>query len=274
VNIDTPSIGIHRDLPAEVYHSINAACNSRLGWMQQSPAHCRWKIDHPEQTKAMELGTAAHSLILQPGVFETSYFLMPDVDGRTKEGRAAKDRAKAENAGKIGLEVEDWDAAHFMRGAVMKHRLLREMIESATIELSAMWDDVQTQCPCRLRADGVVERASILLDLKTTEDASPSGFTRSIAQFRYHRQASFYLHGLAQCGVFCDSAFIVAIEKKAPWGVVIHEIGGDELEAGEREWRRLLDRYAECWRTGEWPAYPETINRVTLPAWALRGADQ
>jgi hypothetical protein len=34
--------------------------------------------------------------------------------------------------------------------------------------------------------------------------------------------------------------------------------------------RRLLNLYAECKRTGNWPGYQSGIQIVNLPAWAQR----
>jgi hypothetical protein len=31
----------------------------------------------------------------------------------------------------------------------------------------------------------------------------------------------------------------------------------------------LLDLYAECKASGNWPGYPSTIQPLSLPAWAL-----
>jgi hypothetical protein len=42
----------------------------------------------------------------------------------------------------------------------------------------------------------------------------------------------------------------------------------DVLEAARRENRRLLNRYAECKRTGIWPGYPAGIQQINLPRWA------
>ena len=42
----------------------------------------------------------------------------------------------------------------------------------------------------------------------------------------------------------------------------------ERLAAARIEYRRLLNEYAECMRTGEWPGYRTDIQLLQLPRWA------
>ena len=80
------------DIPAKEYHATKAVSQSLLKRLGQSPAKLRWHLDHPQDEKdspAKRVGSAVHCALLEPEKFESSVVVMPDVDRRTKAGKAA-----------------------------------------------------------------------------------------------------------------------------------------------------------------------------------------
>lgn len=143
----------------------------------------------------------------------------------------------------------------------------------------------------------------IIGDLKTTEDASPEGFAKSIANWRYDVQHAYYIDGTrlaleqGKCnppqegtaelsvywtdpvtGVLCRCrpdfwrgypkhfAFI-AVEKKPPYAVGVYVLDSEGVDIGRAQYQHDLRIYAECVRTGEWPGYGDKIQTISLPAW-------
>lgn len=143
----------------------------------------------------------------------------------------------------------------------------------------------------------------IIGDLKTTEDASPEGFAKSIANWRYDVQHAYYMDGTrlaleqGNCnppqegkaelsvywtdpvtGVLCRCrpdfwrgypkhfAFI-AVEKKPPYAVGVYVLDSEGVEIGRAQYQHDLRVYAECVRTGVWPGYGDKIQTISLPAW-------
>lgn len=143
----------------------------------------------------------------------------------------------------------------------------------------------------------------IIGDLKTTEDASPEGFAKSIANWRYDVQHAYYMDGTrlaleqGKCnppqegkaelsvywtdpvtGVLCRCrpdfwrgypkhfAFI-AVEKKPPYAVGVYVLDSEGVEIGRAQYQHDLRIYAECVRTGVWPGYGDKIQTISLPAW-------
>jgi hypothetical protein len=70
---------------------------------------------------------------------------------------------------------------------------------SGEAETTHMWTDATTGLQCKCRPDWISEDGGILVDLKTTEDASPREFQRSIAKWRYHVQAGWYMAAIEAC---------------------------------------------------------------------------
>jgi exodeoxyribonuclease VIII len=184
------------------------------------------------------------------------------------------------------LEPEQWDQLHNMRDAVLAHPAARALLSvEGRAEQSVYWVDEATGelCRCRpdwWRVDGVV------VDLKTTEDASLEGFAKSIGGWRYHVQHPFYLDGvnaaLQQGGkpawLKADKAkafVFLAVEKNAcvvngqAKGVAVYVLNQDSVDLGRAEYRRDLQVYAECNRTGTWPGYGDKIQNISVPQWQL-----
>ena len=67
--MDSPLVGIHQGIPAEVYHLWPGVSNSMLGKLAESPAHLRDWMDRRDEepdkpTDAQRLGTAVHCAVL------------------------------------------------------------------------------------------------------------------------------------------------------------------------------------------------------------------
>jgi exodeoxyribonuclease VIII len=133
------------------------------------------------------------------------------------------------------------------------------------VEASTFWTDPATGVECRCRPDAILGNG-MLIDLKTTDDAGP-GFQRSVAKYRYHVQAAFYGDGLG--GMEVRPMVFIAVEKNAPHLVACHMISPDSLLAGREVYKRNLETYLECTKSGEWPGYPTTINQIELPHWEI-----
>lgn len=133
-------------------------------------------------------------------------------------------------------------------------------------EASAVWR-LQNGLVCKGRFDGLGIAARLLLDLKTTDDASPA-FERKLDEFGYARQAAMYLWGCATLGITIERFHFIAIEKEPPYAVGVHSLNEESIDLAADELNALLDTYRECEITNNWPGYEPRIAR--LPAWAIK----
>ena len=99
--------------------------------------------------------------------------------------------------------------------------------------------------------------------MKTTEDASPRGFQNSLAKFRYHVQAAWYLRGLEGAEEFV----FIAVEKKPPYLVAVYQASAAVIAAGVRAADINLSNLSECRKKNHWPGYSEAIETIDLPKW-------
>lgn len=259
------SPGIYDCYTNAEYHAHEAVSKSDLDLIHRSPAH--YKAARHEDTPALRFGTAFHCAVLENDRFNETYTVI-EGDRRTK---AVKDSIKdAEAAGKIILTADDFNALMGMAQAVFKNPICAALLRGSLKEHSvfAELDGVRVKC----RPDGWSTEKGVLFDLKSTEDASPEGFARTVAKYRYHVQDAFYRHVVASA-TNCDaddlSFIFIAVEKKPPFAVALYQL--DELAAlqGWVDAREDLRRYKAAKESGKWCGYSPRIETLSLPRWAV-----
>jgi hypothetical protein len=256
------------DLPEADYHAHPSISKSGL-WeiYTRTPAH--YRFSEREEKSHFTLGAAAHCAILTPDLLETAFHCGPD----DRRGNKWKDaQAYAASLGAEVLTSSDWNVAMRVRDAAGKHGILEELRTGATsTELSAFAHDPETGYMTRCRLDMRSADMNLGVDLKTTTDASPAAFAKSVVNYGYHAQEAHYSdvwknatgHGL-------DGFIFVVIEKAPPYAVAVYELPPEIVAEGRAIIRKAFRTYAECMKADEWPAYPTTVQPLTFKQWAYR----
>lgn len=224
-----------------------------------------------ETTDALRRGLAVHALTFEPDDFERRF---PHFEGeaRTNDAKARKAALEAQAAKLDGAVLRDGDVAdvHAMVAALRAHpasaALLKAVVAS---ELPIVWDCPTTGIQCKARLDALALGKDVVIDLKTTRDASPREFARSIWNYGYHIQAAHYV---AAAEAYTEKRptdyVIIAVESSAPYAVAVYRLQPTVIAKGESERMRLLDLLAECRAKNHWPAYSDRIEDIELPNWA------
>lgn len=253
------------------YHAQPTLSSTGARKLLACPARYKWERDNPpEHKRAFDLGHVVHTLVLGEG----GEIVVVEADNWvTKAAKEARDAAYAVRATPV-LRSE-YDAAEAMRDAVMAHETAAEVFQDFAAELSGTYTDEQTGVALRFRPDCLttLDGRALCVDLKTTVNADPKEFARSVAKFGYHAQAAWYLDGLIANGVEDPRFLFVAVEKAAPYCVSVLELDSEALAEGARLNRKAIDLFAQCVDTDTWPAYGPGIHTLSLPGWALRDAN-
>ena len=258
----------------EAYHLYPAVSRSALTHLLRSPKHY-WEVAiNPnrvprEGTPAMQFGTAVHMAILQPSLFVTEYALAPSIARTTKAGKEAW--AFAAEGGKQLLTTAEWDSIKGIKASILSHPAASSsLLTAGRNECTFIAKDPATGLDLKCRPDRITDSGWVI-DLKTTQDASVTEFTRSIHKFGYHIQAAFYLHTIELATGQRPLGFIfMAAEKTAPYAVQMLRLGGASIQFGTGIIQTQLARLAECIATDTWPAYEDSVVDVELPGWALK----
>lgn len=252
-------------------YQCNDALNiSKLKMMRKSPAHFRASLEEPrKETDDLTLGSAIHCLILEPKEWNKQFLTMPKIDRRTKEGKLNYDAliARADRKG-LTLITEDLKAcAEEASTEALKHPY-SALFRRGQAELSMFWT-ADNGVACKGRLDHYDKASKTITDLKTTKDASPDSFAKSIYTYGYHLQAAWYMEGAKKCGLDVEDYIIFAIEKEAPYCCVAYRISPADIALAQAENERLLNLFADCSKTGNWYGYSLEIQEISLPAWAV-----
>jgi exodeoxyribonuclease VIII len=245
------------------YHADPAISASHLHAVAASPYHYWSRFLNPDrppsvQTAAMKLGSLTHCAVLEPDELSSRYGIC--LPRNTKAGKEMEGEMIA--AGIEAVTASEMEQAMAMAGSVRSHQAAAALLRDGKAEQSFWWDDTPTGLRCKCRPDWYT--GNTIVDLKTTTDASPKGFARSVAQWRYAIQQNHYL-----AGTFAERFVFIAVEKTYPYAVGVYELDEAAALYGETERRNNLQTIADCRAISEWPGYGNTIQPLGLPAWAL-----
>lgn len=256
--------GVYYDLPEHVYRADPAICQTDLKVLGRSPAHLMSRMNYDEEREdsdSMLMGKIAGTLALEPDR-KPWWTVIPDgLKLNTKEGIAFK----KEHAGEELVSYSLFRRACGMATSVMDHPIASEILRGAEREVS-VFSDIETDHGVvrrKARLD-IVTSGNVITDLKSTRDARPDGFGHSVAQYGYAVQAAWYVDiwNSVNPKDIKEVYLLIAVENIAPHCVWVHQLSGDYIANGRQEYRRLLERYAECLSKNEWPGYPVEINKL------------
>lgn len=268
--LDTGSVVVE-DLPDTAYHADKESLSSsgaRLLLPPSTPEKFRYLIDNPPAPKKeYDFGHVAHRLVLGAG----SDIVVVDADSwRTDKAKAV--RKEAHEAGRVPILRHEFDEALAMEKQIREHPIAGALFADGRPEVSVYADDPATGVRLRARPDWLTELRSgrlAIVDYKTTTNASPDVFAKSVASYGYDLQADWYRVLCDLAGLDADPAFLfVAQEKKPPFAVSVNELRADTLRDAHRMNRFAISLFAQCVEQNRWPGW-ESINLIDLPRWAV-----
>lgn len=263
--------GIYYNIPFNEYVKIEAMNNTVLKiFSEKTPMHAKYYMDNGrEETAALAFGKALHYRLLEPELFASSYVKSPKFDRRTKQGKADAEAFEVANQGKESLVEDEWNEIQTIASQI-ENNLNSRLIKEGKPEVVIIWKDSETGLLCKARLDYLHLRPLVIVDVKSTQDASPEAFARSILNYGYHQQAAFYADGTQELTGDETPFVFFAIEKTPPYGVAAYEVRPETIAAGRMAYRKALNLYAECLKSGRWEGYPQTVKMIGLPDWYLR----
>ncbi len=287
----------------EQYNAIPAVNFSLLKKYMQSPAHFYQEFtfgqdsdDAETESKALRMGKAIHAYVLEPEKFKENYVFI-DFEERpvkvSKSGGPADYRTKAnkewrENLighyrtfGKSVLNSKDeFDEISAMGKSVKDNKAASILLNGCVNEEIIEWVDADTGVRCKAIVDFNKPSKALHGDLKSMEDASPEAFGKYLAKWHTHVQLAYYADGLAaihKCSF--ETAFVIAIEKKAPYVCQPYFIDDSDMQLGRSIYKSLLVMHKSCTENAKWGGYDSVYENhngiivAKLPTWAHNKAE-
>lgn len=226
-------------------------------------------------TEAKKFGTQFHMAVLEPELFRESYYQEPDVgDRRKKVAKDALAELALNNPGREGIKHEHWLKLQRMRDAVLATAESRKVIEHlGPVEQSLVWTCPETGLACKCRRDKVLTGRDTVVDIKTTEDASPEGFKVAACRYGLHRNADWYQGGHHE--VFgAELRYLFLLVSKTTYECALYELDNESLNKASVDNLRIKRDLAECFATNNWVSRHEMqVTLVRLPQHYLDLAD-
>lgn len=242
----------------------------------RTPYHLHMVREHPSHlpprkpTPQMLLGTAVHCLVLEPTTFDQRYCADLDASKNSNAYKAFAIECAAQ--GLTPLSEDDRERVFAMRDSLHRDpEIAKALSGPGESEVSAWWTDPATGvlCKCRPDKDWRIGKGSLLVDLKTTSDASKEAFSKSIASFGYHTQADWYVDGYARAaGRQVHGMLFVVVESEFPYACKAYTLDDIALEQAKRANARVRSLFKTCTESGVWPGYGG-VEEIGLPRWAL-----
>jgi exodeoxyribonuclease VIII len=272
--------GAVKNLKNQTYHGLKAYWSStQLKYLHsKSGAHFEDKyIGHGEPTKAtaaMIMGSLVHCMVLTPDEFSDEFFVMPDMNFRTKEGKAHKEELLANNPGKYAVTDEQIAMAERMRASVYDNPKAKELLEPMKKEYAFFWTCPFSQLNFKAKIDGA--GATHFIELKTTIDAGPEAFKRHAYNMNYDLSVIHYRQGLANVMGVEPKCYFIVVESKPPHVCQVYEVGDTLLETGHEKWLDAVQKLERGMKEKYWPGYSpvEDVPLLEAPPWALKKAEE
>lgn len=253
------------NLPFADYQAMGGINHSSICHIDRSPKHYRAELAKERKpSDAMALGTYFHVLVLEPEKANL-FIVAPKIDKRTTEGkRTWAEFLSSLPADAVLISAEQQEKGKAMREAVMAHSSARRLIEKVRPENREVTITFKRgEMDCKARVDAIAD-GGLLLDLKTTQDASLSGFGKSAWNYNYPTQAEWYCYAMQS-----EQFAFIAVENEEPYDVVCYAVPVHVLSLAAKINEKRLATLTRCMKVNEWPGVSDVVQELELPGWAL-----
>ena len=212
------------------------------------------RVESPE----MKFGTAFHTYILEPHLFEEKYYVMPKVDRRTKAGKLDFEKHTNLSSDRIVIDEGDLSKIFEMAASIKNNEIAHSMMSEAGTSEVPLTGKIKG-----VEFKGFADRITQfgVWDLKTTQDAEAKGFQRSAYNMDYFLQAAVYSELTGRK----DMRWL-AVEKLPPYNVGVFQINRESLAFSRLRLLRLVDEF-KAW-DGKPRSYNDHVQTLWLPNWA------
>ena len=263
-----------KGIPNAEYHAGSELSRSVAdALLKTCPAKVKYDLDNPSPTKssALIMGGCTHAMVLEPESIQYEYDVKPAfIDGSGPRTNAYKEAFALEQEERPGirwLTASEWDTCSAMAESALENPVLRDYLSDVDSVAEGTGFFELEGAKCKVRPDLYSPNAEVIVDLKTTYDASEMGFRKSVRNFGYGFQAAWYLTGMRLLGLKARNLIFVAVEKEPPHATASYALTISEIERRVPDMQRACRLWAECTSSGVWPGYADDVRTLDLSQW-------
>lgn len=269
------TIGCYTNLTNEEYHDDkNYISRSAIMDFNKSAftfwaKHLNPNRPKKDATPQMEMGSAFHTLMLEPHLFNSQYVIEPERVLLKDVGREAYEEYKKvcevlESSGKTVLTRANWLILAAMESKMRSNIDAMKLLENARIENSFFWQDEHSELLLKARPDILHE--NMIIDLKTSSDASPRAFQYEMMDYGYHVQFAMIRDAIEAIeGRVINNFINIVIETKYPHNMAIYLVKEAAVNEGQIKYKQICLDLKEALATNNFIDYG--VQEIGLPQW-------
>jgi hypothetical protein len=289
--------GVYDNITIEDYHANTTHLSATtLKYARESLKHFDWyrtgKLPREDKPQ-FSFGNAFELALLAPNEYLQKVAVMPESewfeevkkekpDVKTiRNTTIYKDRLgtwSTENVGKYVINEtgnESFETIEEMLSSCYQDKIIQGLIKNTEYQLSLFWTDPDTGIQLKTRPDICKRKKNVIVNLKTTLDGSPDGFSKDLKKWDYPIQACIEISGCLRTGIMdkVDNYFWLVVEKVAPFNATIYEFTESDIAAVMDSFHFLLSRIKKAQDQNMYPGYTDGsdneygILQAKLPLW-------
>jgi exodeoxyribonuclease VIII len=272
INLSTLPV-VYAGLSNDEYHSGPGLSSTQLKTIaDKSLAHLI--TQKHKDSAAKDFGSLVHTAVLEPHLIDKEYVYTDEAAParNTKEGKLTFQAWQESNptvqiktsddwkrewfiwqyGGRKPISCEDKDAIDSINQLISRHPF-SDLLKLGQKELSIFWEEEIDGMKVLMKArPDLLLNNNMLIDLKTTDDASEKGINKAIAKYNYHWSLAYHMRGIeAVTGVKVPASGWVFVEKNPPYAINMKQmpdemkyVANDCIDAVLKKYvhqKRLLD---------------------------------
>ena len=230
-----------------------------------------------EPTKEMLLGSAFHSIVLEPDTFDSLYSVSPNIDKRTKIGKKLFNDFLIKNENKKIIDHKDFDLLQNMKLKLQQNKIAIKMLEQAKDKEQEYYFNYEG-LELKAKLDAVDTNNNIIIDLKTVASIeSDDDIAKKFINYHYSEQVFMYSLAYELKYNLLPDFYIIAVEKKEPFEVKVYKMSNYFYALGQKNILNLIQKYKDCvnrWGlSSDVPWLEEEPKELLPPKWVINQFD-
>lgn len=227
-----------------------------------------------EPSDALIFGNLCHTSLFEPQEFDNRYFYLPELNLRTKAGRAEKLELIEANKDKQHITPEQATKAKAMMQYIKDCKEVQKYITGGVAEQEFYYQ--RNGIDCKIKPDYLVDGA--MVDYKTVDfKAKYKGATLydkwndTVLNNGYHRQAAWYIDGYQRAtGKLLKEVIYLVQDKNNHWNIGLFKINTDSLLVGLSENERVITEIEQRLKDNNWCDFDNSqVNDCGVPEWYI-----
>lgn len=230
------------------YHAHPALSKSSLDILAKNPAAFKAWLDGDRYSKpSWDFGRSLHLAVFEP---EKSAELLDFY--KMKNRKETTLRQEYHSVIEIAKKIKDSPVGELIQDGLAEQPYYGRLA------------DIDFKC----KVDYIRANKKLILDLKSTRDCTPSAFTRSVLNYRYHVQEVLYKVLPYQNGISIDTMLFIAYEKVKPYNFQLYTLAPNFYARGATLLSKDIGTYLKCNQNNSWGERDSQIITLEYPAWA------